>query len=77
MFRKDARVICGNLSHLLGEMFGVDFTTDERVVVVVSQEYVVLELEFCFVVGTLAFGSAELEDFSFVVIGAALRDCLF
>ena len=58
-------------------MFGVNFTTDERVVVVVSQEYVVLELEFCFVVGTLAFGSAEFEDFAFVVIGTALRDCLF
>jgi hypothetical protein len=58
-------------------MFCVDLTTDERIVVVVSQEYVVLELEFRFVVGTLAFGSAEFEDFSFVVLGTALRDCLF
>jgi hypothetical protein len=53
------------------------FTTNECVVIVVSQEYIVLELEFCFVVGTLAFGSAEFEDFSFVVIGTALRNCLF
>ena len=55
----------------------MDLTSDECVVVVVSQEYIVLELEFCFVVGTLAFGSAEFEDFSFVVIGTALRDSLF
>ena len=58
-------------------MFGVDLTTNEGVVVVISQEYIVLELEFCLVVGTLAFGTAEFEDFTFVVICAAGCDGFF
>jgi len=65
-----------NLSHFW-QVFRVDLTTDKGVVVVITQEYVVLELEFCLVVGTLAFGAAEFEDFTFVVVCAAGCDGFF
>ena len=69
---KKVSVIC----HISGRCFAWILQSDKCVVIVVTQEYIVLELEFCLVVGTLAFGAAEFEDFAFVVICAALRDDL-
>jgi hypothetical protein len=66
----------GNLSHFR-KVLCVDLTTDECVVIVVSQEYVVLELEFCFVVGTLSLGTAEFEDLTFVVFRSVRGNLFF